>query len=644
MNIGQWKISHKLIGGFAVMILCLLSLGGFSIYRIGTINDAAKLIGSGVSGLSQIAGSRSQLFESQNAVEKAFDEKPGAQREALLAMAAEKLEASLKRWRDYDPSCDPGDERERADKVNALWAPYLDAVKGLREVAASGASKDAINTANTLAYAVAAAMQRNVDYQTAQATDAVTNASATASQSSLLVSVALAMITAFAAGLCILLVRGVSVPLQVLTSVMGRLADSDTQVEIPALERKDELGLMAQTVQIFKSGIVQRFALEASAAETQRASEVERSTRESAKAEAAQQSSFAMESLATGLQRLSMGELAFRLDAAFAPTYEPLRQDFNGAVEKLRDTMRVISSSTSTIRSGTDEISTAADDLSKRTEQQAASLEETAAALDEITATVRKTAQGANHARDVVGQAKDDAEQSGKVVRQAVEAMSGIEKSAAQISQIIGVIDEIAFQTNLLALNAGVEAARAGDAGRGFAVVASEVRALAQRSADAAKEIKALILASGSQVEQGVELVGQTGKALQRIVVQVNEINGIVGEIAASTQEQTIGLDQVNTAVNQMDQVTQQNAAMVEESTAASRALAQETEDLARLLGQLQVGEGPAVSGAGHRTTMRPAKTARPVHKPLAAMRTVGSGGAARKPDPAPAGQDWEEF
>ena len=643
MNINQWKISHKLIGGFAVMILCLLSLGGFSIYRMGAINDAAMLVGSGVTSLSRISASRSALFESQIALEKAFDEKPGAQRDALLEVAAEKLDTSRAQWKAYDPTCDPGEERERADKVDASWLLYIDAARALRQSAAT-AEPDAVDTANKLGYAVAAAMQGNVDYQSAQADDAVTNASATASQSSLMVSVALAIITAFAAGLCILLIRSVSAPLQVLTSVMGRLADSDTQVEIPALERKDELGLMARTVQIFKSGILQRFALEASAAETQRASEVERSTRESAKADEAQQASFAMDSLATGLQRLSMGELAFRLDAAFAPTYEPLRQDFNGAVEKLRDTMKVISSSTSTIRSGTDEISNAADDLSKRTEQQAASLEETAAALDEITATVRKTAQGANHARDVVGRAKDDAEQSGKVVRQAVEAMSGIEKSAAQISQIIGVIDEIAFQTNLLALNAGVEAARAGDAGRGFAVVASEVRALAQRSADAAKEIKALILASGTQVEQGVELVGETGKALQRIVVQVTEINGIVGEIAASAQEQTTGLDQVNTAVNQMDQVTQQNAAMVEESTAASRALAQETEELARLLAQFQVGESASASSAGHRRTTRPVRTAGPAHKPVAALRTIGSGGAARKPDPAPTSQDWEEF
>ncbi|WP_309643171.1 methyl-accepting chemotaxis protein, partial [Phenylobacterium sp.] len=226
----------------------------------------------------------------------------------------------------------------------------------------------------------------------------------------------------------------------------------------------------------------------------------------------------------------------------------------------------------------------------RRTEQQAASLEETAAALDEITATVRRTAEGATHARKVVETARSDAAEGADVVRRATSAMDEIEGSSKQIGQIIGVIDEIAFQTNLLALNAGVEAARAGEAGKGFAVVASEVRALAQRSAEAAKEIKALITASSDQVGVGVDLVAATGKALESIVTQVAEINGIVAEIAASAQEQATGLQQVNTAVNHMDQVTQQNAAMVEESTAASHALAHEAKELAVLVAQFRTG------------------------------------------------------
>ena len=262
--------------------------------------------------------------------------------------------------------------------------------------------------------------------------------------------------------------------------------------------------------------------------------------------------------------------------------------------------MPAVSGNTQAIRAGAGEISTAADDLSRRTEQQASSLEETAAALEQITVTVKKTAEGAKHARDIVSTAKVDADKSGEVVREAMAAMTGIDKSSKQISEIIGVIDEIAFQTNLLALNAGVEAARAGDAGRGFAVVASEVRALAQRSAQAAKEIKGLISASTAQVDQGVRLVAQTGEALGRIVAQVVEINAVIADIAASAQEQSTGLQQVNTAVNEMDQVTQKNAAMVEEMTAAAHGLAGETEELGQLVARYQIREsegGPVARG-----------------------------------------------
>ncbi len=298
----------------------------------------------------------------------------------------------------------------------------------------------------------------------------------------------------------------------------------------------------------------------------------------------------AVNEIGVGLARLADRDVEYRIDKAFIADFEKLRLDLNAAFENLQSTLLQVAESTSSIASGTAEISAASDDLSRRTEQQAASLEETAAALDEITATVKKSAEGASHARQVAAAADDDAKKSAFVVRQAVEAMDGIAKSSLQISQIIGVIDEIAFQTNLLALNAGVEAARAGDAGRGFAVVASEVRALAQRSAEAAKEIKSLISASTTQVDRGVALVAETGKSLERIMIQVGEINSVISEIASGANEQATGLVQVNTAINEMDQVTQQNAAMVEESTAASRSLSQETSQLSGLVGQFKIG------------------------------------------------------
>ncbi len=433
----------------------------------------------------------------------------------------------------------------------------------------------------------------------------------------------------------------VSRPLRALASTMNQLASGDMSIDIAGTERKDELGPMAQAVQVFKQNALNLAASEAEQKRLTGLTEEERRQVEAKRTQSAREQVQVVQSLAQGLEHLSNGELVFRLNETFATEYDQLRKDFNSAMQKLQDTMKTVASSTSAIRSGTGEISSASDDLSRRTEQQAASLEETAAALDEITATVRKTAEGSKHARDVVGQTRQAAEHSGQVVRQAVEAMSGIEASSDKIGNIIGVIDEIAFQTNLLALNAGVEAARAGEAGRGFAVVASEVRALAQRSAEAAKEIKTLISASSQQVDLGVDLVAQTGKALERIIAQVKEVNDIVADIAASAQEQASGLDQVNTAVNQMDQVTQQNAAMVEESTAASHALSRETEELSSLVGRFQLGDG---YGAPAPTALRrapaPVKIAK---RPVGMLKSVGRGGAARAPAPA-ADADWAEF
>jgi methyl-accepting chemotaxis protein len=378
-------------------------------------------------------------------------------------------------------------------------------------------------------------------------------------------------------------------PVKGLQGVMGRLAGGDLNARVDGVERGDEIGGMARAVQVFKDAGLEKLRLEAEAKALQARADAEREQAEAERAEAAKRLAFVVSSLADALEKLSKGDLVLRLSTPFSAEYEKLRTDFNAAMETLQQTMKAIAANTHGVRSGAGEITQASDDLSRRTEQQAASLEETAAALDQITATVRRTAENANNARSEVAAAKSDAERSGQVVRETVTAMTGIESSSKQIGNIIGVIDEIAFQTNLLALNAGVEAARAGDAGRGFAVVATEVRALAQRSAEAAKEIKSLISASSQQVDSGVKLVAETGRALERIVAQVLKLNELVGDIAASAQEQATGLNEVNTAVNQMDQVTQQNAAMVEQATAASHSLSGEAEELSRLVGQFKI-------------------------------------------------------
>jgi methyl-accepting chemotaxis protein len=430
---------------------------------------------------------------------------------------------------------------------------------------------------------------------------------------------------------------GIVVPLIGLQKLMSRMAGGDLGVTVPDRERRDEIGSMARAVQVFKDNGVEQIAFEAQtklAVEREAAVQLSRTAeREAAAAQQVQ----VLQGLADGLERLAAGDLLFRLKKPFAGEYEKLRGDFNNAIEKLQNTVQSISANAQAVRAGATEITQASDDLSRRTEQQAASLEQTAAALDQITATVRKTAQGATEAHEVVNTAKADAERSGKVVNDTVTAMSGIEGSSNQISNIIGVIDEIAFQTNLLALNAGIEAARAGDAGRGFAVVATEVRALAQRSADAAKEIKALISASRSQVESGVNLVGETGRSLTRIIDHVNRLALLVSDIASAAQEQASGMAEVNIAVNQMDQVTQQNAAMVEQSTAASHALASESEELARLVAQFRVGEVVRAIVTPARDITKSARPVTPRRQPaLSAPRMAIAGPAAA--------ESWKEF
>lgn len=297
-----------------------------------------------------------------------------------------------------------------------------------------------------------------------------------------------------------------------------------------------------------------------------------------------------VDQLAAALQCLASGDLTQQLSAPFLPLLEKLRLDFNGATSKLRAAMETVAQNAGAIAAASNEIRVASDDLSHRTEQQAASVEETAAALEEITTTVSDSSNRAHEAGQLVRKTKENAERSGLVVRQAIDAMSKIETSASEIANIIGVIDEIAFQTNLLALNAGVEAARAGEAGKGFAVVAQEVRELAQRSAKAAKEIKDLIGTSNGHVKNGVALVGETGKVLEEIVGQVVQVDSNVGAIVEASREQSTGLKEINTAVNSMDQGTQRNAAMVEETSAAAHGLAREADALFLLLSQFNIG------------------------------------------------------
>ena len=430
---------------------------------------------------------------------------------------------------------------------------------------------------------------------------------------------------------------------------MEALARGDLDSPVQHTEYRDCVGRITRAMETFRDAAVERNALHAAAAGHKVELDGRLRASETAFEARGRDQRTIVDSLARALSALASGDLAARVDGEVTVDYHKLRDDFDGAVGALQTALTAVAARVGSMGRGAAEIAQAADDLSRRTEQQAASLEETAAAVDEVSATVRESAESAGRARSVVIEARTTADQSSAVMRDAVAAMKRIEASSREIGQIISVIDEIAFQTNLLALNAGVEAARAGEAGRGFAVVASEVRALAQRSASAAKEIKALISTASAEVTGGVGLVTRTDEMLSRIAAQVGHIDGLVGEIAASAQEQATALAQVNTAVNQMDQVTQQNAAMVEQSTAASHQVAGEAAELTRLIGSFRGVDAPEAdrpapvparrnAASPMRNVVSPAAfRARPV------LAASGGGQAARKLDTA-VSEEWANF
>ncbi|AYG68307.1 methyl-accepting chemotaxis protein [Rhizobium sp. CCGE531] len=378
-------------------------------------------------------------------------------------------------------------------------------------------------------------------------------------------------------------------PIGKIAGTMTALADGDLSAIVQGTDRRDELGIMARSVQIFKDNGLRARDLERDVEAGRAEREHERERSEATERQRVEEMRRATKSLAEGLQHLASGNLTFRLDAPFTSDLSQLRADFNAAGEQLASSLGTVAAATAAIDGGAAEISQSAQDLSRRTERQAASLEETAAALDQVTQKVSMSSKRTEEARRAAIEANESARSSSAVMSKTIFAMQGIEGSSNEIANIIGVIDEIAFQTNLLALNAGVEASRAGEAGKGFAVVAQEVRELAQRSARAAKEIKELIGKSVSEVEAGVKLVQDTGQLLATIEQQVAVINSQLEAVATSAKEQSAALAEINSAVNQMDQVTQQNASMAEQCTSASTALAAEVGRLREIVSEFRL-------------------------------------------------------
>ncbi|MEQ8410790.1 MAG: methyl-accepting chemotaxis protein [Erythrobacter sp.] len=412
---------------------------------------------------------------------------------------------------------------------------------------------------------------------------------------------------------CVILVvlRRSFAPLARLCGLMDRLRRGEHGFTVDFTNRKDEIGTIASSIEAFRDTAIAK----------QRDEDAQRDV---------------VATIGERLGRLAEGDLTARIAEPFPEAYEPIRRDYNRALEALEKAMLAVVGASNAINTGANEIRQASDDLSQRTERQAMNLSETANSMDRITEIVRDSADKAANANGKVDATRSDAEQSAEVVGRVIDAMRAIEQSSGEISEIIAVIDGIAFQTNLLALNAGVEAARAGEAGKGFAVVASEVRALAQRSAEAAADVKSRISASAQQVESGVQLVGEANESLERIFRSVEEISEVIAGIADAAQNQAGGLQQVNQSVTEMNSVTQQNAAMVEQATAAARSLADEAGTLSREMARFTLAGSD--SGTLENPRWEMGDRAMPLRRATQVPQAQGSAAIALAAD------DWSDF
>jgi methyl-accepting chemotaxis protein len=640
------KIKTALAGILILLGTAFALFSTFAVDRLGAINDHLTVIATNtLPTVAIVKDMEVQLGDIRTAYRSHIlrsDAEGKAAAAASIEKAVSKLKANIEKFNALNPN------KESAESV-VLVSSAVDQYVNIGRRVISLSSAGDVNGANrilreemiSIADTAKVAVTRLVDMSNNVAADVYAKANASYSTTVTLTFIAIGVIAILIACAIWFAITGIARPIQVITGSMNDLAAGDADTAVPYAGRADEIGEMAAAVDIFRKNALEKRRLEQETATQRTQSEEQRrhtAEQERVRAEAMAQ---ATTGLADGLKQLAAGNLTFQLTQSFAEEFESLRADFNGAVGQLRETLTSVSQSTSSIDGGSREVSQSADDLSKRTEQQAASLEETAAALDQITTNVANSSKRAEEARTIAAQANTSARQSGTVVANAVDAMGRIEQSSSQISNIIGVIDEIAFQTNLLALNAGVEAARAGDAGKGFAVVAQEVRELAQRSAQAAKEIKDLIRNSTVEVETGVKLVSDTGEALKTIENYVITINDHMNAIATSAREQSLGLQEVNTAVNQMDQVTQQNAAMVEEANAAGATLAKEAGRLRELVNQFQLGSGYLGNGRSSAPVAAQYAEHRPVASPA---RRIAGAVAKAFGSAAPKTETWEDF
>jgi methyl-accepting chemotaxis protein len=580
------KVRGKLLAAFGLLIAVLTAISGMIIMDIQEMRRASSVGVQAASKLDLVNDVLTKVVEYQNSargyalsLDKSFETSVARQNTSLADAISELVKATAGTSLAAEVArLQPAATRVR-DEMQAMMADSANPETRAAALAESN-TKGRLTTLRNILTGLKGEAEAGAQIAQAEADRAVDHML-------LLIEAAGIVAVAMAALMAWLLARSLGRPIEQIAAVMSVLAKGARNVVIPALNRTDEIGDMARSVQVFQRAVEEKLRLE-NGEQSRREAEELRQRGESARAATAARQMAVIEKLGDALAALERADLTCRLHD-LPPEFHQIERDYNAAMERLEDVLGGVVESSEAIHGNSGEVAQVSTAMAERAEQQAANLEEAAAALEEITATMKGMADGAQRATGIAGRARQEVEASQQILTESIAAIRRISDSSGRISSIIEVIDGIAFQTNLLALNAGVEAARAGNAGLGFAVVAAEVRALAQRSAAAAKEIKGLIETSQNEVRQGVQLIDRTGEAMQRIRANVGEVDQAVIEIAHGAREQSSGIQEVNTAVSHMEQATQQNAAIVEEASSVSQQLYDEVSRLAELVGVFQM-------------------------------------------------------